>query len=280
MRIVVCIKHVASPDAADAVFSVDGTGLGIASLTGVPWVISPFDEQAVEVALRLKDASPETMVTLVTVGSREALQSIKRGLSMGADDAVLIEAEGPAANDPRLTARILSDVIRDVEDVGLVLTGQQATDWDRGVVGFGVAEMLRWPVVGYAYRVFRTETGFEVERVCGSARERVLCPAPCVLTVSNEVGVPRKPTLKETMRAGRKPVVVRDGAQWAQTVASLPIEAGKGRRIALQRVDTARRCVTIEGDDLDAVARALLNRLELGRTDSSAGPALNTGAQR
>jgi electron transfer flavoprotein beta subunit len=205
MRILVCIKEIQNPEIASSVFRVDEARKEVIPLEGLPLVTSPFDEQAIEAALRIRDKQP-CQITVMTFGPDSAKVAIKRALSMGADDGVHILNTGLEQADSVTTARVLVQAIQKEENFDLILTGRQAADWDSGIVGCGLAQLMGVPIVTFAKSVeLDGSRTLCVERVLDDGAETVEVPMPCVVTVSNELGEPRKASLKETMRAGKKP---------------------------------------------------------------------------
>jgi len=127
---------------------------------------------------------------------------------MGADDAMLLSDVAFDGGDAYTTALTLTAALRKLGAIDLVLTGRQAADGDAGVVGAGIAELLGIPVVTFAKAATVDGNTLRVERVLDDGTEIVETALPAVVTVSNEIGAPRAPSLRETMRAARKPVVV------------------------------------------------------------------------
>jgi electron transfer flavoprotein beta subunit len=216
VRIVVCIKEIQDPEAP--ALRVDEQKKAIIPLEGLQ-VMSPFDEQAIEAALRLRDKGAQCRITAVTFGPAETQRALKKALSMGADDAVHVSNAGLESADSVATAHVLHAAIRQMGEVDLVLAGRQAADWDAGIVGCGLAELLGVPVVTFAKSLQLEDGKVVVERVLDDGFETVEAPLPCVVTISNELGEPRKASLRETMRAAKKPTqnLVLDGLRLEKT---------------------------------------------------------------
>jgi electron transfer flavoprotein beta subunit len=208
MHILVCLKYIPDPEAPWVQYMVDGTAHCVTAMPGVRWLVSPFDEQALEVALRIREAVGAARITVLTMGPEPFRGAIKHGLAMGADDGVHLCDPVFEAGDVWTTARVISAALRKLETPELVLTGRQAADWDNGVVGSAIAELMDWPVVSYAAHVMTQPGAVQVTRVVEDGVDTVWAPLPAVVTVSNEVGKPRIPSLRETMRAARKPTLV------------------------------------------------------------------------
>jgi electron transfer flavoprotein beta subunit len=261
MHIAVCVKQVANPEVAASQFRIDEAAKVVEPMPGVPLVMSPFDEQAVEAALRIRDTQAGTRISVVTLGPESARNVLKHGLALGADDAVLLSDAALQGGDAHAVALALTAAIRKLGAVDLVLAGRQAADDDGGIVGLGIAELLDWPAASFAQDVQVADGRVRVERVLDDGIEVVEAPLPAVVTVSNELGEPRKPNLRETMRAARKPVAV-----WS--AADLGLEAqATGRSGAHSRVERVyapvkeSRCERIEAADPAAQAAILADRL-------------------
>jgi electron transfer flavoprotein beta subunit len=184
---------------------------------------------------------------------------------MGADEAVLVS--DPLLEDAgaEATALALSRAIAALEDVDLVLTGRQAADWDAGVVGCGVAELLDWPVITFARKVEINERAARVERVLTDGFESIEADLPAVVTVSNELGAARAPSLRETMRAARKPLSLRSAS--AIGLAENEIAAMNARRVRTSPYVPVNDsvCELVSGVDDAACGAALAHRLREAR---------------
>lgn len=265
MRIVVCVKQVPNPEIAASQYRMDEQARTVAPVAGVQWVISPFDEQAVEAALRVRDAHPATRITVMSLGPERARTVLKHGLAMGADEGVLLADTAFAGSDGYTTALTLAAAIRKIGNVDLVLTGRQAADWDGGVVGAGIGELLGVPVISFAKEVHIEDGVARVERVLDEGTETVEALLPAVVTVSNELGVPRAPSLRETMRAARKPV-----AAWSASdlgLAADTVGAAGARRVPGRMFIPLKqnRCEFISGNSPEEQAAGLAQRLREAR---------------
>lgn len=265
MKIVVCIKEIPDPEIAASVFGVDEKTNRVSALPGMRNVMSPFDAQAIELALRLRDAGVDAAITLLCLGGETARTIVKQGLALGADAAVLLVDEAFDDGDSFTTARALAAAIAKLGNVDLVLTGRQAADGDRGVVGCGVAELLNIPAVTFAAHVTVAGDSLVVERALGDGSEIVEAPMPAVVTVSHEAGTVRHASLRETMKAARKPVTV-----W--TAAELGLAASEvgalGARRVLERLYVPVsdvQCEFIAGATPQELAAKLVDRLAEAR---------------
>jgi electron transfer flavoprotein beta subunit len=260
MHIVVCAKQVPDPEAAFSMFKVDEQAKKVIPAPGLRMVMSPFDEQALEAALRVREAA-DARITVMTLGAESARAVIKHGLAMGADDGVLLADPAFENGDAYTTARVLAAAVGKLGDCDLVLTGRQAADWDAGIVGCGIAELLQLPVITFARSVGVSNGSVRVERVVEDGFDVVEAPLPAVVTVSNELGAARSPSLRETMRAARKPVVT-----WAAAdLGRVPGDVGsEGARRVLERLfmpEGRGACELVEGATPEEQGAKLARRL-------------------
>ena len=259
MHIAVCVKQVPDWDIPPASFKVDEATKKVVPPPGVAPVPSQFDAIAVEAAMRIKDAVPDTKVTVISLGQPTARDVIKHGLAMGGDDGVLLVDIAFNDLDSTGTATVLSSAIKKLGDVDLVLTGRQAVDWDLGVTGTLIAEMLDSPVITFAKSVTVNDGKVTVERVLPDAFETVEAPLPAVVTVSNELGEPRYPKLQQIMAAARKQVET-----WA--AGDIGLDAGAlGQRLTLEKLFvplTDTKVEIMQGDTPEDQAMALARRLK------------------
>ena len=203
MNIIVCVKRV--PDTETRIrIAEDGVSIDPA---GVKYIVSPYDEYAVEAALRTRDATEEGAATLLTLGDDAAQETLRAGLAMGADAAVLLRGEG--SPDGLATAKGLAAELEDA-DAPLVLFGIKAADDDQQQVGPMVATLLGRPcVTGVAD--FDVRDGKAVcHREVEGGVEVVEVELPAVLTITKGAFEPRYASLKGIMAAKRKPLEQKD----------------------------------------------------------------------
>jgi len=261
MRIVICAKEVPDPDAVNnyalegrLVIGDDGKTLTQAS---IPRLMNAYDEQAIEAALRLRDAGVDCTITVVAAGA-ESGDVLKHAAAMGADEIVAISLDA-AGSDYHVAGAVLAAYVATSGGADLVLCGRQASDDDQGVVPAVIAERLGMPLVSIARAVELVDgPGVCVTRVTPDGDEVVECPCPAVVTISNELGTPRYPTMAKRMQARKKvPATV--------AVASLGLApADLEPRVALTRqfVPTVQgSCEMIEGASAAEQAERLVARL-------------------
>lgn len=212
MKILVTVKRVPDPNATIRV-KPDGTGIVTDNLK---YVVNPFDEIAIEEALRIKEKGGGAEVVLVSIGSKSAAEQLRTGLAMGADRAILVIAEQEL--DPVGVARILHKLV-DQEKPDVVLMGKQAIDDDCNQTGQMLAALLDWPQATFASKKESLESEAEknglpgiqiangratVVREVDGGLETLELPLPAVITVDLRLNVPRYASLPGIMKARKK----------------------------------------------------------------------------
>jgi len=195
MDIIVCIKQV--PDTTEVKINPETNTL---VREGVPSIVNPFDENAVEAALQLKDKHGGK-VTVITMGPPQAAEALKTTIAMGADEVYLVSDRAFAGSDTWATSYTLSQAIKKLGKFDLILCGKQAIDGDTAQVGPGIAEWLDIPQVTFAVKIEAEGNKAKVERLLEEVNEVVECPLPAVITVVKQINTPRLPSLKGMMRA-------------------------------------------------------------------------------
>lgn len=205
MRVIVCVKQVMDPEMPTSSFKVDRENKEVIQPPGTPSVVSTFDENAIEAALRLKDQYGAEVFSL-SVGKKLSKPVVKKALSAGADELFLVEDESFHDLDSFGAAQVLAGAIRKIGDFDIVLTGRQGADWDCGVTGAVLAELLEIPCVTIARKIEMRSDVVQVERVVDDGIEKVETSTPCLVTVSNDLGELRQITLPGINKAKKKPV--------------------------------------------------------------------------
>ena len=255
--IVVCVKQVMDPETPASAFRIDPDTRRVADAPGIPPVMNGFDENAVEAALRIKDAVGAG-ITVVSVGSGFMMDVMKKPLSMGADELVLVQDEALTDLDSYATAYALSQAITRIGRFDLVLCGRQASDWDNAQVPQGIAELLELPCITTAQKVEVADGGVIVERALADGYEVVEADLPALVTVSNELGESRYPTLRGIMAAGRKTPTV-----WSADDLGLDPSRLSPKLIVTDLFVpvSEKECEFIEGEDDADAGRQLALRL-------------------
>jgi electron transfer flavoprotein beta subunit len=199
MKIAVCAKYVPEATAArridPATKRLDRSGEG---------ALNPFDANAVEEALKLRDAAGEGEVVIVSLGPEKALDAMRRALAMGADRVVLVADDAAAGSDLVATSRVLAAAL-EREGADLVLFGQQANDGDGAVLWAAVADRLQRPLISQVAELSHEEGKVRGKRQTEFGYDVIEAPLPAVVAVSDAINVPRYPALKGIMGAKKKP---------------------------------------------------------------------------
>lgn len=255
MKIAVCIKQV---PATDTRLKISSSGIAI-DYADVTMVLNPYDEYAVEAALKLKEAhGGETVV--VSMGPEKASEALRTCLAMGIDKAVHLVTPEPVGVDGSIVAKALTEYLnKGAYDV--VLFGKQAVDDDNGAVGIQVAEGLDWPhismVVGIELPAGQTTGKFHREIEGGE--EEIECALPVVLTAQKGLNQPRYPSLPGIMKAKSKPMEKIDATPWLGDPAvtweslSLPQSRKAGQVISGDSKTSVEAIVKYLKEDLKAI---------------------------
>jgi electron transfer flavoprotein beta subunit len=196
VNIVVCIKQV--PGTTQVKINPE-TGTLIRD--GVEAVVNPFDEYAIEEALRIKEKLGGT-VKVISMGPPQADIALRSAIAMGADEAILVTDRQFAGSDTWATSYTLSNAIKAIGKTDLIICGKQAIDGDTAQVGPGVAEMLDIPFIAWVRKVEEITGSFiRVERLMEEGYDVVEMPLPGLITVVKEINTPRMASLKGKMRA-------------------------------------------------------------------------------
>jgi electron transfer flavoprotein beta subunit len=216
LKIVVTVKQV--PDTtAEKTFDAATKRL---NRTTVENVLNPFDEYAIEEALRLKESQGgDTTVSILTMAPESGKEIVRKALAMGADDAAMISASELGGSDTMVTAYVLSLALKKI-GFDLVFTGTQSTDAINGVVPAAIAEHLGIPCLTYARKVTVNGGKIEVHRETENGYLRVEAPLPALVSVTKSANEPRYPSLKGIMGAKKKEIK-------ALTLADIGAEASR-----------------------------------------------------
>ncbi len=201
MKVLVPVKRVIDANVKVRVKS-DQTGV---ELNNVKMAMNPFCEIAVEAAVRLKEAGTAEEVVVVSAGPTTSQESLRTGLAMGADRAILIEAD--AGLEPLAVAKILKAIV-EREQPGLVLMGKQAVDGDNNQTGQMLAGLLGWPQATFVSKIKLADGGVEAVREVDGGLETVKMGLPAILTVDLRLNEPRYASLPNIMKAKKKPLDV------------------------------------------------------------------------
>ncbi len=265
VNIIVCVKQIPDPETPAASFKVDEAAKKVIPAQGIAPVVNPFDPQATEAALRLRDAAGEGKVTVISLGPDSARDAIKHALAMGADEGVLLNDPSFEGIDNFQTAVALAKAIQKIGAFDLILMGRSAADWDMGVVPAGVGQLLGVSVVTVAKAIEKDGAALKVERVLDDGFQTVETPLPAVVSVSNEFGEPRYPQLRQIMLAAKKTVQVWSAADIGMAADEL---GASGRWLPLDALYVPKvesNVEIIEGETPEEKARNLAQKLRAAK---------------
>ena len=199
MKVLVPVKRVVDYNVKIRVKS-DGSGVELAN---VKMSMNPFDEIAVEEALRLKEAGKATEVIVASIGPQQATETIRTALAMGADRGILVKTDQTA--EPLGVAKILKG-IAEAEQPGLILLGKQAIDDDSNQTGQMLAALLGWSQATFAFKIEVEGSDFKVTREVDGGLQTVHLKGPAIITTDLRLNEPRYASLPNIMKAKKKPI--------------------------------------------------------------------------
>ncbi|UCE98136.1 MAG: electron transfer flavoprotein subunit beta/FixA family protein [Dehalococcoidia bacterium] len=260
MNIIVCIKQVVDPEAPPAHFKVDTTTNRLILPTDIPPVIDPYSEYALEAALQLRDKYAGK-ITAISLGNNLQKEVIKKPLSMGADELVLVEDELFTSNDSWSIAKVLATTIIKIGAYDVILCGRQSADRDAGQIGSGIAEILKLPVITVARKIDIDGTKVLVERVTDDGYETIETTLPTVITVSNEIGEPRYPTIRGIMAAKKKEPTIWKSVDLDIESSQSGIDGCRSHLVKLLKPVYEGKCEFVDGEIPEDAASNLSKRL-------------------
>jgi electron transfer flavoprotein beta subunit len=260
MKIVVCIKQTPS---TTAVFTVENGSVSWDDPGGKPTVLNPWDEYAVEEALRTMEAQGGETIA-VSVGDESSKESLKTCLAMGCSEAVLVTDDSFEGSDSLGTARVLAAAINKIEDAQIAFFGRQAIDGDTGQTIVQTAVKLGWTPLSFVAKIRELDPAsgtITVDRLVEEGRETVTAKLPVVVSVVKEINEPRYPSFMGIRKASRATIPVWSGAD-------LKIDGETGSQASnvdwsnvygLPARDTSAEI--IEGDSVEEQVKLLVDRL-------------------
>ena len=214
MKILVPVKRVVDFNVKIRV-KPDGSGVELAN---VKMSMNPFDEIAVEEAIRLKEKGAASEIVVVSIGPSKAQETIRTALAMGADRGILIETDEGATVEPLAVAKLLKAVVAE-EQPGLVILGKQAIDDDCNQTGQMLAALLGWPQATFAFKVVIEGDSAFVTREVDGGLETLKLKMPAVVTTDLRLNEPRYASLPNIMKAKKKPLDVKRAADFGVDLA-------------------------------------------------------------
>jgi electron transfer flavoprotein beta subunit len=236
MKVLVPVKRVVDYNVK---VRVKGDGSGV-ELANVKMSMNPFDEIAVEEALRLKEGGNATEVVVVSIGPAQASETIRTGLAMGADRGILVKAEGNV--EPLAVAKILQKVAEE-EQPGLIILGKQAIDDDSNQTGQMLAALLGWSQATFASKLEVEGSDFKVTREVDGGLQTVKLKGPAIVTTDLRLNEPRYASLPNIMKAKKKPIAEKNvsdyGVDLGARLEILKTTEPPGRKAGVKVKDVA-----------------------------------------
>ncbi len=249
MKILVPVKRVIDYNVKVRV-KADNSGVELAN---VKMSMNPFDEIAVEEALRIREAGKAEEVIVVSIGPAQAQETLRTGLAMGADRAILVKTDDEV--EPLAVAKILKEIVAQ-ENPGLVLLGKQAIDDDCNQTGQMLAALLEWPQGTFASKVDLADGSVNVTREIDGGLETLKLDLPAVVTADLRLNEPRYASLPNIMKAKRKPLDIKEpsdyGVDTARRLTTLKVEEPSKRQAGII-VETVAELVTKLRDEAGVI---------------------------
>lgn len=256
MKIVVCMKEV-PPNPVRS--TLDPGTLRV--VRGADSGLNGADKQALEIALRFRDADPEGVeIVLLSLAPERAVASLREGMAMGADRAVLVSDEAAAGSDLVATGRVLARAL-EREPSDLVLVGATSSDGNGAMLWATIGQRLGRPVVSQVSELTVADGTIRARRQTENGYEVVEAPLPAIVAVSNSVAEPRYPLLKGMIAAKKKPCDVLALGDLGLDAADAGAAGSRTTVLAARPAPPRKEPELIAGDDPEAAASALLERL-------------------
>jgi len=241
LKIIVCIKQVPDPEAPASAVEVDSTNMKII-IRGVPPVMNPPDEAALEAALQLKEKYGGK-VTVLSVGETLSVLTLRKALAAGADELVLVQDIGLGELDSLSTSFVLYKAIEKIGGYDLVLTGRQAGDWNEGQVGLILSELLNVPAINLVKKIVIKESEVFAYKLTPFGYDVVKTALPVVIVVTHEFGELRYVPFMSLKKAREKPVKV-----WSAKDLNInPSNLARRKIVNLCKPSERRSCVFVDG---------------------------------
>jgi len=245
VNIIVCVKQVVDTEAEKR---LDPTSWRLDRT--VPNILNPYDEYAVEEALKLKEQHGG-QVTVLCMGPEGAADDVRKALAMGADDAVLISDAALAGSDVMGTAYALAEALKTMS-YDLIIFGNRSTDGETGCVPAAVAELLGRPFLSTLSKMESDGTTLKVHRETDLGYVAYDCPLPAVVSVAKGINEPRYPTMKGILGAKKKPLEVKDVAALGLDISKIGLGGAKTKVLSARTAPPRTAGTKIEDDGSSA----------------------------
>ena len=265
MDMIACIKQVPYPDTPASAYGADTETKRITLPEDIPLVISPFDENAVEAGLQLKDqvGGKLTVISLATRPSELVVHDMRQMIAMGADDAILLDDPAFDGGDSWSTAYSLAMAIKKIGAYDLILCGIQAADWDGGQVALGISEILEIPAATSVTKIQPGDGCVRARRVLENGHELVKLPVPCLLAIAGDESLmPRIAPLPRVVKARKRQIPVWSASDIDADTSMVGAAGAKTwvKELVLPKIEGT--CEFIEAEDFGLAASMLVERLK------------------
>ncbi len=256
MRIIVCVKQV--PDTSEVRLDPKTNTL---AREGVASIMNPYDQHALEEAVRLKESYGTGEVIAMTMGPPQAEEVLRQAISCGADRALLVSDRAFAGADTWATSYTLEHAIRALGQFDLIFCGKQAIDGDTAQVGSGMAARLNIPFVTCVQKIRECKKeAVVVERMMDDGYDVVALSLPALLTVVKDINQPRVPSLKGKMKAKKATIEMFDAEAIGADTACLGLQGSPTQVVQVFAPQARGKSASLEGD-FDAQVAQLADRL-------------------
>jgi len=257
MHIIVCIKQV--PDTASLHTLKINPKTNTLMRDTAPAIINPFDENAIEEGIRLKEKYGGEL-TVVSMGPPQVEKALRDALAMGADNAILLSDHSFAGADTLATSYTLARAIKKIGKFDLILFGKQAIDGDTAQVGPEVAEHLGLPQITYARKIEIENGKLKAERTLDDAFELVEAKLPVVVTVTKEINTPRYPSLKGILKSKKSQIIIWSTKEMEVDPNSIGLQGSPTQVVRIFSPEVRSKGEILQGAPEDVVI-ALINKL-------------------
>lgn len=257
IHIAVCVKRTPSSTSV----AVDAGGQ--VQTAGIPHGINPFDEYAVEEAVRLKEKLDGSKITVISAGSAESVEVVRAALALGCDEGVVLNDPAFASSDTMATSLILTAAVKKLGDVKLVLFGKQTNDGESGHMTALVGARLGRPSILAVRKVCElTDDAITVERLMEDGADTLRLSLPAVVGVSKEINEPRLPSLKGKMKAKKAEIAAWTAADLGVDAAAVGIAGSPTTVAKMEPVPPRGAGVVIDGESPEELAKNLVAKLK------------------
>jgi len=256
INIIVCVKQVLDPELPPSLFKVDSEANRVIPPRGRAPVLSTFDENALEAALKIKDAQ-EAKISVISMGSGLDEVILRETLAAGADDLIFLEDDAFKDVDSYSTAFTLATAIKKIGEYDLILCGRQAADTDAGQVGSAIAEILGIPSITLACKIEASDGKLRVERVVDDGQEVIEASMPALVTAGYEIGNVREASFQATMAADEKEITVWNAQELGIDLS--PLKRSTLRKLFIPAHEVS--CQLIEGESPEKAGENLALKL-------------------